>query len=345
LIDYPYISAGSIERLAAENRNDAEFHFPWHRLYRDRSAEIPPEHRKQLPPLAFRASSHSRALPQLRPKGELQMRYILGILILTLSTLGVAFGECTDADKQALEALDRAWSKANETGDRAALMNILSDDYRALPGMAGKSDVINNSMAAFERQKASTEPRDEISYDRYMITCTANTATMTHRTIINTKNGAGGMPETIWVRSIHVFEKRAGKWQVVSSTGNDMDDAMTLSYLELDWTDANLKRDKAWFENNFAPDYVSLSSTTGKFAGKATDIADTINNKGTIEMAESTGMNVNIDRNMAIVTGTYHWKGKDEKGVAYEHRINFIDTWVRRGGRWLVIASAGSQIK
>lgn len=62
-------------------------------------------------------------------------------------------------------------------------------------------------------------------------------------------------------------------------------------------------------------------------------------------MAKTTDMDVNVDRNAAIVTGTYHWKGKDEKGVAYEHRIRFIDTWARRGGRWVVIASAGTPIK
>ncbi len=273
------------------------------------------------------------------------MRYILGTLVLILSTLGVAFGECSSADKQSLEALDRAWAKANESGDRSALMNILADDYTALPAMTGKTVAIDNSMATFERRKTSTEPQDEVSYDRYMITCTSNSATMTHRTIVNTKEGMGGMPETFWTRSLHVFEKRAGKWQVVSSTGNDMDDAMTLSYLEYDWTDANVKRNKAWFEKNFAADYVSLSSLSGKFAGKSADIADTMNDKGTVEMAETTGMNINVDRNTAIVTGTYHWKGKDEKGVAYEYRIHFIDTWVKRGGRWQVIASAGSQIK
>lgn len=273
------------------------------------------------------------------------MRRAIATMILVLSTVGVASAECTDADKQALEALDRAWSKANETGDRAALMNILSDEYMALPAMTGKAVAIDNSIAAFERQKTGAEPRDEISYDRYMITCGGNTATMTHRTIINTKSGTGGMPETIWTRSIHVFEKRAGKWQIVSSTGNEMDDAMTLSYLELDWTDAYLKRDKGWFEKHYAPDFVGLSSLTGKLSGKAADIADTMNDKGTVEMAETTGISVNVDRNVAIVTGTYQWKGKDEKGVAYDRRIHFIDTWVRRNGRWMVLASAGSQIK
>ncbi len=273
------------------------------------------------------------------------MRNILGALILILSTIGVTYGDCTQTEKGALEALDKSWAAANENGDRAALNNILADDYMALPGMVGKTATIDNSMADFEREKTSTEPRDEVSYDRYSITCAGNTATMIHRSIIKTQNGADGRPETIWARSIHVFEKRGGKWQVVSTTGNEMDDAMTIAYLEQDWNDANLKRDKAWFEKNFAPDYVSVSSITGKIAGKSDDIMDTVNDKSTVDMTETTGLNVNVDRNVAIAVGTYHWKGKDEKGVAFDHKIHFIDTWIKRNGKWLVLASSGSLIR
>ncbi len=273
------------------------------------------------------------------------MRYILGTVILVVSVAGIALGDCTDAEKSSLEAIDRSWAAANEKGDRAALMNILADDYKALPGMLDKKTTIENSMAAFEREKASTEPKDEVSYDRYSITCAGNTATMIHRSIIKTQNGAGGRPETIWARSIHVFEKRGGKWQVVSTTGNDMDDAMTVAYLEQDWNDANLKRDKAWFEKNFAPDYVSVSSLTGKIADKSDDIMDAVNDKSTVELTETTGLSVNVDRNVAIAVGTYRWKGKDEKGVAYDHKIHFIDTWVKRNGQWMVLASAGSVIR
>ncbi len=273
------------------------------------------------------------------------MRYILGTLILIISTIGVAFGDCTEAEKSSLEAMDRAWAAANEKGDRAALTNILADDYMAMPGMLDKKTTIDNSMAAFEREKTSTEPKDEISYDRYSISCAGNTATMIHRSIIKTMNPSTGKPETLWFRSIHVFSNRGGKWQVVSTTGNEMDDSMTIAYLEQDWNDANLKRDKAWFEKYYAPDFVGLSSQTGKFSGKSDDIMDTVNDKSTIELTETTGLSINVDRNIAIATGTYRWKGKDEKGVAYDHKIHFIDTWVKRNGQWMALASAGSVIR
>lgn len=273
------------------------------------------------------------------------MRNILGVLILILSTIGIAYGDCTQAEKGALEALDKSWAAANEKGDRAALNNILADDYMALPGMVGKTATIDSSMANFEREKTSTEPRDDVSYDRYSISCAGDTATMIHRSIIKTMNGRGGAPETLWFRSVHVFQKRGGKWQVVSTTGNAMDDTMTVAYLEQDWNDANLRRDKAWFEEHFAPDYVSLSSMTGKLAGKSEDIKETVEDKSTVEMTETTQLGVNVDGNVATATGMYHWKGKDEKGAPYDHKIRFIDTWIKRNGKWQVLSTAGSEIR
>jgi ketosteroid isomerase-like protein len=273
------------------------------------------------------------------------MKKLLGIAIVILSMLGAVYAQCSTADKSALEALDRAWAKANETGDRAALMNIYSDNFSNFAGSVGKKEAVDNAMAGFEARKKSTEPEDDVSYDRYMITCTPVSAMVTHRTIISTQNGAGGKPETYWSRSIHVLEKSGGKWQVVSTTGHDMDDYMTLEYLEQDWNDANKARDTGWFEKNFAPDYVSVSSSSGEIFNKAEDIASVKNDKSTIDLTETTGVNVRIDRNTAVVTGTYRWKGKDEKGVAFDNKIRYIDTWVKRGGRWMVLATIGTPIK
>ena len=38
-------------------------------------------------------------------------------------------------------------------------------------------------------------------------------------------------------------------------------------------------------------------------------------------------------------------KGKDEKGAAYDRKIRYIDTWIKRDGHWLALASAGANIK
>ncbi len=63
------------------------------------------------------------------------MRNIFVSFVLTFACAGYAFGQCSESDKKALEALDRTWSEALVKGDRNALMAMLADDFTALPGM------------------------------------------------------------------------------------------------------------------------------------------------------------------------------------------------------------------
>ena len=61
------------------------------------------------------------------------MKYLFGVLLITVAAFGAAFGQCSDSDKKALEAFDTAWGVASVSGDRAALMNIYADDYMGMP--------------------------------------------------------------------------------------------------------------------------------------------------------------------------------------------------------------------
>ena len=273
------------------------------------------------------------------------MKSIFLIFVLAFAFAGYAFGECSTADKTAMEAFDRAWGDAGVKGDRAALMAIYADDYVGLPGMQNKMQAIDGTMKAFEKNKANPSGADKVTHEHYMITCTPNSATITHRNTVWTPDGEAGKPETFYTRSVHVLEKRDGKWQVVSNAGNNLDEYTVIWYLEQDWNDAGPKRDKEWFEKNYAADFTSVSSRDGKLSSKAEDIADMMNDKGTTELAETTDMNIRIDGRTAIVTGIYRSKGKNDKGVAYDRKIRFTDTWINRDGRWQAWSTAGSDIK
>ena len=266
------------------------------------------------------------------------MKIFLMIFAVVIATTFSAVAQCSDADKKALEAFDAAWSAAGQNGDKAALMSIYADDYMGFPGMQGKAAAIDATMATFERNKANP-PTSSSSADHYLITCSPVSATITHRNKTVSSTGS-----TTYSRSVHILEKRGGKWQVVSNAGNALDDSAIIWYLEQDWNDAGPKRDKAWFEKNYAADFSGVSSTTGKLSNKAEDIADLMNDKGTLELTETTDMNIRVDGNTAIVTGIYRTKGKDDKGVAYDRRSRFTDTWIKRDGRWQAWATAGAII-
>ena len=272
------------------------------------------------------------------------MRTILTIFVVIIATTFSAVAQCSDADKMALEAFDRAWGAAGVGGDKAALMNIYADDYTGLPGMQNKTATIDATMKTFERNKVNPSMADKVTHDSYIISCTPNSATITHRNIIWTPNGTGGKPETFWSRSIHVLEKRGGKWQVVSNAGHDMNDYMILGYMEQDWNNAALKRDKAWFDKNFASDYTSISSRNAALMNKEEDIADTMKGTGGDDWNELSELDIRIDGRTAIVTGVNHVKGKDEKGVAFDRKVRFTDTWIKRDGQWQAWATQGTRM-
>lgn len=264
------------------------------------------------------------------------MKHFIAIVFLVMAASTVAFGQCSDADKRALDAFDKAWTAAGQNGNRAALTAIYADDYVGFPGMQAKGPAIEATMATFERNKVNP-PTSTSTADHYLVTCSPVSATITHRNTTVSSSGA-----TTYSRSVHILEKRGGKWQVVSNAGNALDDNATIWYLEQDWNDAVLKGDKAWFEKNFAADFSSVQSSTGKLQNKAEDIADTLSSK--MEQVETTDMNVRVDGNTAIVTGVFRTKGKDAKGAAFDTRLRYTDTWIKRDGRWQAWASQGTII-
>jgi ketosteroid isomerase-like protein len=52
---------------------------------------------------------------------------------------------------------------------------------------------------------------------------------------------------------------------------------------------------------------------------------------------------VRICGSIAIVAGVSWTKGM-QNGKAYLHRARFIDTWLRKDGKWVVVASQGTPI-
>ena len=270
------------------------------------------------------------------------MKRIFLVLALTITFTGFAFGECSESDKKALEAFDRAWGEAGVKGDRNALMAIYADDYAGMPEMQNKTQTIDGTMKAFEKDKANPQTADKVTHDNYMITCTPVSAVITHRNVVTTK--LGDKENTFWTRSVHSLEKRGGKWQVVGNAGNGLDEYAMLGYMEMDWNNADVKRDADWFEKNFAADYSNVSSRDAKIYTKAEDLANFKNDKGRTEWNKLSEMDIRIEGNMAVVTGVNHVKGRDEKNQPFDLRVRFTDTFIKRDGRWQVWATQGTRI-
>lgn len=264
------------------------------------------------------------------------------LLVLTLAPCALA--ECTAADKSALEAFDRAWGDSSRAGDRAALQQIYASDYMNMaPGNTQtKTEAIDTALADAERERKNANPAS-VTHDHYIINCSPVAATVTHRNV--TTEMHDGKEHISYGRSVHVLEKRGGKWQVVSNAGHPLSDAATLTYMEQDWADADLKRDVTWFERNFARDYTGISSRNGKLMRKADEMEDLRTRKDSVESVQLMDMSTRMEGDTGIVTGVYHVTGRDEQGKAMDRRIRFSDVFVRRDGRWQVLSSQGTRIQ
>ncbi len=273
------------------------------------------------------------------------MKRILATTLLILSATTLALGQCSEADKQKLMALDKAWGEASQRGDRAFLQNAYADDYvnPAPTGTLTKAQAIDAAVRAADQRKANPQAADSVSHDLYVITCTPNTATITHRNVVTAK--VDGKDHHFYTRSAHFLEKRGGEWKVVSDAGGPLGDEGQLLYLEMAWAEADQKGDLAWFERNLADNFSGISSRTGKLTTKADEIADIKNRKDVFTSVTASDMQVRVEGDTGVVTGVYHMKGRDEKGQPLDRRIRYTDVYVKRDGRWLVIASQGTPIQ
>lgn len=274
------------------------------------------------------------------------MRRILPITLLILSATVYASGQCSEADQQKLMAFDKAWGEASLRGDKAFLQNVYADDYMntSPAGTLNKARVIENAERAAARRSADPQGAGSTTPDYYIITCTPNSATITHRNVTTAK--VDGKEQTFYSRSIHFMEKRGGEWKVVSDAGGaPLDDAGQLLYMEMEWSDADQRGDAAWFERNLAEDYYGVSSLTGKLNTKADDVADIKNRKDVFDSAVASDMQVRVDGNVGVVTGIYHLKGRDAKGQPIDRRIRYTDVYVKKDGRWQAVASQGTPIQ
>ena len=194
----------------------------------------------------------------------------------------------------------------------------------------------------YVRNRANPQAVPRTVYGNYVITCTPTSAVVTHRNATTTT--VNGKEQTSYTRSVHVMEKRGGRWQVVGNAGHPLTDAQVLLYIENDWNEAAKKRDAAWYERNYADDATHVMAGMPTLRTKADVIASTKDGKSVIESIELSEPNVRVDGNVAIVTGLNRVRGRDEQGKPFDRRVRFTDTFIKRDGRWQVWASQGTII-
>ena len=123
------------------------------------------------------------------------------------------------------------------------------------------------------------------------------------------------------------------------------DGGSALLRMEREWNEALRTRDVAWFERNLASDVTDISSGNGALHTKTEDIEALKADKTVYESLELSDLRARAEGNAGVVTGVNHIRGRDEQGQAFDVRLSFTDTYIKRGGRWQVWASQHTRVR
>ena len=113
--------------------------------------------------------------------------------------------------------------------------------------------------------------------------------------------------------------------------------------LEHERIQANLKKDKSWFEDYLADDLTAANSE-GVLENKAQLIAHRLDPANILDSETYDGLAVRAYGDVMIATGKLSQKGKNN-GAEYNVQRRFTDVWVNRAGRWQQVATHISPIQ
>lgn len=118
-----------------------------------------------------------------------------------------------------------------------------------------------------------------------------------------------------------------------------------LMQLERDIGQANIRRDKAFFERVEADEFI-FTDSGGGITTKSEDVASLDKPEGEFKLVtyDADDMKVSVYGNTAVVTGrvTTVSRGKDREVT---NRSRFTDVFVKRGRHWQIVAGHSSRIR
>ena len=113
--------------------------------------------------------------------------------------------------------------------------------------------------------------------------------------------------------------------------------------LEREWAAAFVKLDAAAYERIEADDFI-LTDDAGGIETKAEEVASLRDGGWKVQGLQLDDLKVRVYGDAAVVIGRLIQKAQ-RKGVDESYTGRFTDTWVRRGGRWQVVASQLTRIR
>ncbi len=276
----------------------------------------------------------------------------LGAILFYVSTVSV--WALQQLPEQELIRLEKQWAAA--VGDTAFLNSITADDY-VIVDSGGEVRSKRQELALSQDEKFTTSTADDLSVRVY-----GNFAVVVGR--YSLKGTIAGGPYSETGRFTDVWVKRGRKWLLVSSQNTslpvpvssepppdssplhaqqapnkdtsanaDRQGANELIQLEKDLADATLRGDHDFYNRILADDWINIHED-GSVGTKQGDAA----HKSQYDTATFDDIKVRVYGNSAVAVGRYS-VGWTEGGRRSAVSGRFTDTWVRRNGRWQIVAT------
>ena len=126
---------------------------------------------------------------------------------------------------------------------------------------------------------------------------------------------------------------------VVRAQQSTRDTEHYIKLSEQQWAEASMKRDTATVERILADDFVGLDPL-GAFFRKAEELDSVSKNAGDYISAKGNDVEVRFYGDAAVARGSEPWEKRNgERG-----RYVWTDTWIRRNGKWQVVAAVDVKV-
>ena len=111
------------------------------------------------------------------------------------------------------------------------------------------------------------------------------------------------------------------------------------------WGTTVLTKDTAYLKSLWADDF-SYIGADGTVRDEKANLALYASSTDTYTSAGLTAFNVRVyGKNFAVTDGDDRYVGKDKDGKPFEKKGRFTNVWIRKNGKWQVVAGHGTWLK
>jgi len=154
-----------------------------------------------------------------------------------------------------------------------------------------------------------------------------------------------GKKQKNWKIKLHRITKPTGPTQSAVSAGEAEKITEVLTKLSIPWGKASLTKDTDHLKRIWADDF-SYIGADGVVSDKEANLAVYEDDTNTYTSAANTAFNVRVySKNFAVTDGDNYVVGKDKDGKPFSKKWRFSNVWVRKNGKWQVVAGHASQLE